>query len=190
MHAAIKSGNLALVQKLIDADAKSIEDLNSLGNRPLHEACYLKQTAIASFLVSRGADPNANGDRGRTPLHCAVIDPDGESLKICRLLVNNGADVNLTDNLSQQNVLGYAVRELADESTINYLQQVGAAMDIEAAMLRNDMNSAIKFWDPENLHFTKGRLRSIAELGQTMNHLLPHDTSPFVDMIKYYLANN
>ncbi len=80
----------------------------ALGNTLLHEACWAKRVASARALLDAGADPNARGDHGRTPLHCAVHDaPMARVTPLVHLLVERRADPTLVDDA------GFTVAETA-----------------------------------------------------------------------------
>lgn len=52
---------------------------------------------MANFLIDRGADVNAQGANGITPLHWAAR---SGNLLVARLLLDRGADVNVYDQYS------------------------------------------------------------------------------------------
>jgi ankyrin repeat protein len=59
-------------------------------NSPLHIAAYANSIAVAEFLLSSGADPNAVNAVGETPLHFASR---SGSWEVADLLVARGADI-------------------------------------------------------------------------------------------------
>lgn len=68
------------------------------GDMLLHVACWQKQVAIVSTLLADGADVNAHGWLGRTPLHYAVHEGRRISVPIVKLLMDFGADPALKDD--------------------------------------------------------------------------------------------
>ncbi|WP_371219232.1 ankyrin repeat domain-containing protein [Orientia tsutsugamushi] len=122
MHAAASSSreniNIAtlLLKKGADVNIK-----NQYGSTPLHAAVYHKHINIATLLLKKGADVNIKNQYGYTPLHLAsqripsyydvdVCVPDDGSAPFVideeyytstnklKLLLDNGANVNLMDN--------------------------------------------------------------------------------------------
>jgi ankyrin repeat protein len=87
----------------------------SLGNTLLHEACWHKRLEAVEVLLAAGADVNARGDHGRTPLHCAVNDaPAAEALPIVQLLLDRGAVNGLDDDVGFTPA-EWAAREIWDD---------------------------------------------------------------------------
>ena len=87
---AVRNGNLAEVERLLDRGADVGVRDDGDGFTPLHEACFWGRTDIARLLLDRGADPGARGDAGTTSLHTAC---EWGHTDIARLLLDRGADV-------------------------------------------------------------------------------------------------
>ena len=69
---------------------------------PLHQACRVADARLGNrgfvtVLLSKGADPNAKDETGRTPLHAACSHWAMGKLSIVKLLLDHGADANATD---------------------------------------------------------------------------------------------
>src|SRR4051812_24637387 len=105
IHRAAGRGDTETALRLLKEEPESIHFRNELDNQPLHEACWAKQLAMVRLLIDRGADVNASGDFGRTPLHFAVWDGGDEAVEIVELLVKVGADVHAKDERLQENAL-------------------------------------------------------------------------------------
>jgi ankyrin repeat protein len=144
IHRAAGRGDVATVMKLLDEDPGSLGTRNELNNQPLHKACWAKYPDVVRLLLRYGADVNARGDLGETPLHYAVRDgcPGPEAHEIARLLVDAGADIEAKDERLQQNPLGWALREFNDEMepTIRMLLDRGSSVGLEGAMILGDID--------------------------------------------------
>jgi ankyrin repeat protein len=108
MYDAIKAGDLAKVQSLIEADPSLV---NHTGDDapapPLNWAATEGQKAIAEYLISKGADVNAKTpSMGQTALHAAV---SRRYQEIVQLLLDHGADVNVQEDWGKDTPLSYAV---------------------------------------------------------------------------------
>ena len=97
-------GGLVRRRRLV-SDSPNVSFINSRSGShttPLHAATVKGHVAVTSLLLKSGADPNSRDDWGRVPLH--KVSEGGHnvmeqsSLEIMRLLVNSGANVNLTDD--------------------------------------------------------------------------------------------
>ncbi|MDB4668651.1 ankyrin repeat domain-containing protein [bacterium] len=66
---------------------------------PLWKAAMFGEIEPAKQAIADGADVNAKGERGLTPLHFAVVATlDSGDNKVIELLIANGADVNAKDD--------------------------------------------------------------------------------------------
>jgi ankyrin repeat protein len=142
IHRAAGRGDTETAKRLLDEDPDSIHARNELDNEPLHEASWAKQPAMVRLLLDRGADVNAVGDSGRTPLHFAVWDGGTGAVEIVEMLVQAGADVNAQDERLQENALGFALREFKDElePAIRMLREKGSSLGLAGAMILGDKN--------------------------------------------------
>ena len=66
--AAIRERDTGAVQAILDADASLLESLDERGNRPMHWAALVRSIEIATMLLERGADVNAQRPDGARPL--------------------------------------------------------------------------------------------------------------------------
>ena len=89
LQAAAANGFVGIVDVLLANKA----DINLKGHSgtALHRAVYMKRTEIAERLLRSGADVNALGSTGETPLHIAARRVD---VGMIRLLIGHKADVN------------------------------------------------------------------------------------------------
>ncbi len=78
----------------------------------LHGACHRKSLRAAELLLQLGADPNARGLNGQTPLHAAVSDASAKhALPMVRILIASGAKPSIRDD-SGFDALAWAKQEL------------------------------------------------------------------------------
>ena len=70
LHYACKSGDLQIVQYLIEKGA-NVEAQNSIGNGPLHLASGYGKTNIVKYLISKGANKYAKNEDCETPFDVA-----------------------------------------------------------------------------------------------------------------------
>lgn len=85
-----------------------------MGTTPLHYACKLNYTDIASILLAAGANPNSVCKIDDTPIHCAV---QNGNAALVDLLIQQGGDPNYTTVLGEtifDNWPAWAEKELAD----------------------------------------------------------------------------
>jgi ankyrin repeat protein len=94
LHLACLIGALMSVKILVDFGA-SLEVKNILGQTPLHlSPCFRGDDNVATLLLYRGADLEAQCDRGRTPLSYTV----GLENEACvRLFINRGCKLVTRD---------------------------------------------------------------------------------------------
>ncbi len=92
LQAAAANGFMGIVDVLLANKA----DINLKGHSgtALHRAVYMKRTEIAERLLKSGADVNALGSMGETPLHIAARRAD---VGMIRLLIGHKADINAKD---------------------------------------------------------------------------------------------
>lgn len=93
IHQAVKKGDIAALQKQIEAGA-DINESDSRWGTPLAYASWLCKPEVARYLVQQGADLKASGGsiNGDRPLHWAIY---AGCIEIVRILVDAGADINV-----------------------------------------------------------------------------------------------
>jgi ankyrin repeat protein len=114
---ATERGDLQTLKQLIAENPDSVRESLETQDQPLHIACWQKFESIVKLLIQAGADVNARGDFGATPLHYAVYEGDEYSTPIVKALLNAGADPNIKDNRSSATPLKWAQREHHDGLT-------------------------------------------------------------------------
>jgi len=73
LHYSIQTGNLPIIQMLINADKKVIQSNEcEFKNTPLHLAAWFNQALVVPILINNGANIDSPNDLGSTPTHLAV----------------------------------------------------------------------------------------------------------------------
>lgn len=95
-----------MVTELLEKGANvNIPDEN--GYTPLHKAVLWKYETIVNILLKHNPNVNAENIYGKTPLYIAAI--DSPCIPILRMLIENGADVNLDNGKTLPLLIGMAI---------------------------------------------------------------------------------
>jgi ankyrin repeat protein len=89
---AAKTGDLAKVKELIEANPQLVNAKDSSGRTPLHWANRGVHLDVVNLLIDKGADVNAKDVSGTTPLFSAAAN---SHLDACKLLIDKGATVDV-----------------------------------------------------------------------------------------------
>ena len=100
-----RKGTLSDIEALYKADTGVVNAIDQNGFSPLILACYRANTDVVTFLLAHQCDVNYVSNEG-TALMAATVKGN---LPLAKLLLNNGADPNLT-NSSGMTALMYAVQ--------------------------------------------------------------------------------
>merc|ERR1712139_578692 len=76
------------------------------GSQPVHWAASNAGMEVIDYLVSKGAEINAEDDNGNTPLHFAASKESPAGLGIVRFLVDRGGDLDRREHK------GYSARKM------------------------------------------------------------------------------
>jgi uncharacterized protein len=95
LHLACFAGGAEATRLLVErgADLEALSTASFAKVRPLGTAAFARGHESAAALLEAGADPNAPGEGGFTPLHTAAQNGDVE---LVRLLLAHGADPGVT----------------------------------------------------------------------------------------------
>ncbi len=118
---AIEEGDVKALKTIVTRDPDILMERNFFRESLLHQASYAGNSAAVSWLLSRGADPNAVDKYGLTPLHYAV---NADQDDVVKLLCEKGAEVNKED-YSGDTPLKLAM-ERKNSAAIRILQHYGA----------------------------------------------------------------
>jgi len=86
------------IRDMVTADPTSANRPDSGGITPLQYAVLNNYRPLMDWLHDHGADPNARGRDGETPLHTAIISDHSPDHRVLRALLETGADVNAGNN--------------------------------------------------------------------------------------------
>uniref|UniRef100_A0A0G4GTM4 Uncharacterized protein n=1 Tax=Chromera velia CCMP2878 TaxID=1169474 RepID=A0A0G4GTM4_9ALVE len=149
---AIFSGNFTAVQMLVEAGAGLEVKLQGegyhAGKTALHIACKEKKAGIGKYLISRGADVNAETAKSVRPLYYAA--QEGQ-VSLVKNLLKKGAAVDAKD---------------ADGETALH----GAAKTVHTDIARALLNHGANIDEPNNSHQTPLNLTAIPVSGSLTDH--------------------
>lgn len=125
-HDAILSGKNDLVDMYLKQNTSMVNDFSNDGFTPLSLASFFNQTEIAKKLLHQGADPNmqAINPSRVNALHAAVAK---ENVELCKLFLENGADVNVTQ--TQQVTPLHSAAHKGNLALVKLLIEHGANVD-------------------------------------------------------------
>ncbi|MCP4706275.1 MAG: PDZ domain-containing protein [candidate division Zixibacteria bacterium] len=99
IHEAAKAGDLEKIKSILEADQSRLSAQDKIGYTALHWAAMRAKWDAVRYLVdSSGADVNAYGVDGCSPLHSAA---NHGNVAIIGLLIKKGSVVDLKNNLDQ-----------------------------------------------------------------------------------------
>ncbi len=100
IHDAVKKGNLAKVEELLNSDPSLVSEPGPGGQTPLQLAAGLGRVDIAEYLLSHQADINSHGKNvfRQTPLSLAAA---SGHLDMVAMLLAHHADVDAADLIAQ-----------------------------------------------------------------------------------------
>jgi ankyrin repeat protein len=123
-------GDLALVQRMLEADPDALHVRTGDGHVPLGLAIFFRHPDVARLLIERGADVNAVAGNAQrvAPVHAAAAACDHATM---RLLLERGADPNAHQQSDFTPMHGAASR--GDVEMARLLMEHGAERDPKSA---------------------------------------------------------
>ena len=100
-----QEGKLERVKQVLSC--ADVHEVDEHGASALHQAAKRGHVDVMNYLITQGADANAYGELGRTPLMYAVESGKCEPLEI---LLQSGASVNEIDKGLEASVLSLAAQ--------------------------------------------------------------------------------
>ena len=120
IHAAAEASNAAAVAAFLAADRRLVHAKDRWENTPLHHAADVE---VARLLLNHGADVNARGWMGATPLHDAAQHGRAD---VVELLIGCGGDVRARRTERQDTPLHWAATEAVARLLVDHGVDVGA----------------------------------------------------------------
>lgn len=202
LHLAAYQGNIAIINRLIDAGAI----INGSGHSPLHLACGKGYLIAAKTLLDRGADVNhlvQSDVLMQSALHFAVRAKDKA---LVELLINAGADVDAGKEKQVSTPLFHAV-DLGEIEIAQLLLKAGAEVNLQdqkhVCWLRYHGSNRLKHGKLTALHLAAGRNNSelvslLLDQGaetnalddkgvNPLNWLFAHNNEPNIEVAKRLL---
>jgi ankyrin repeat protein len=93
LHDAVKKGDLAAVDKLLEDEDADVDELDSAGTTALYHACKSNRMDIVELLIERGAEMDEDWDCGsrKAPLYAAAKEGHTD---LVAFLLKHGASPN------------------------------------------------------------------------------------------------
>jgi hypothetical protein len=91
IFAAARNNAVALIETMLEREPDKVRARDDQQWTPLHAAVSSGRLEAAELLLRKGADPNAQGMMGETPLHLAM------DVRLARLVVEHGGNPALED---------------------------------------------------------------------------------------------
>ncbi|MFT5470429.1 MAG: ankyrin repeat protein [Verrucomicrobiales bacterium] len=142
---AAKTGDVARLKAILDADSDAWKTKGADDNFPLHLAALEGHKDAARLLIERGADIDAKGFFDWTPLHYAAR---GGHDQICRILLEAGANRDLK-NGTKQTPLQVADGVMAKDVIANFVIIAPGAEEFIAAAADGKIDE-VRRWLDEN----------------------------------------
>jgi cytohesin len=136
---------MATIKDMLRVNPDLCKTIDTCGNTPLHEAIQLGRVEIASLLIESGADVNASGNYGDTPLHYAV-GPYHEDTGPAKLLIQSGANIEKHNNQKETPLM---VAVLKNPPLAEFLLQKGATLDLNSAVMLGITKEAERLLDED-----------------------------------------
>lgn len=133
LHFACAQGKFNEIKALIKFSA-NVNSLTTNNLTPLHVSCMLRDYIAIEFLIKNGANINALDSDFETSLS-KVIHGEAKEVQIAKLLIDNGADIDLATklnwvSLSIKNFLQDYVKKTPSKLTLVNLDSKDSSLDI------------------------------------------------------------
>lgn len=144
-----KSAKLA---EFIIAQGVDVNSKDENGNTLLHFAVLKENYELVNLLIYKNADLNLKNQENEAPLNLAIglayrggiYNP-----QIAKLLINNGADINVKNPIENLSLLHLAVKK-NDKGFINFLLDKGININAKDSSKSTALHSIIKHFEDDN----------------------------------------
>ena len=125
--------NLVQLVPLLHSHGADLNGQHTDGNRPVHFAVLANSSQMLAMLLERGVDVNSRGKNDATALYIAVLNQKPAFNKLTTILLEAGAQTNITD------VKGMQVVHIAtlggDTVTVSQLVKFGADINAQVGSM-------------------------------------------------------
>ncbi|KAJ8880484.1 hypothetical protein PR048_016954, partial [Dryococelus australis] len=90
---AAETGNLSVVERLLETDLQLLHVRDKDGYTPLHRACYNDHIEVVNYLLLKGANLRAQTEDGWQPFHSSCM---WNNYRCVAKLLDHGTDINAT----------------------------------------------------------------------------------------------
>ncbi|XP_012937258.2 serine/threonine-protein phosphatase 6 regulatory ankyrin repeat subunit A [Aplysia californica] len=132
-----------IAQTLLEADSELVQGQDRFGKSPLHCAVDVGSWELARLLLLHGADVNLRCHDGLSPLmYCCTADPEGKRRDVMRLLLDEGAVIDLKDYRGKRSALHLSVVS-GNVEAVQRLVSAGASINEMDKTLRTPLTHAL-----------------------------------------------
>jgi uncharacterized protein len=149
LYDAAVFGNFSEVQKQLEADPRLVNSTDKYGFTPLHGVAGEDQYKMLEYLITKGANVNAQNEDGIAPLHLASYP------HVVQILVSAGANLNIRDKSG--NTPLHVITEHQDDTSdvIQALVQAGADINAQNSDSDTPLDIALSREDEEKIEVIK-----------------------------------
>ena len=159
MEIACHQGRVDLVRCLLESGANLNLQSDFFGG-PLQAACVRQSIAVVKILLNAGADINLKGGCLGTALVAACL--YGKNADLVRLLLDRGADPNISECSDYENAL-YTACLMGKPEIVSLLLQRGADPNIDCGRYGSPLHTAFSVGD-------KGTIDMLLQRGADSNY--------------------
>ena len=126
LHVAAENGDLTEVKRLVEECNADVNEKDSCGYTPLHEASSNGHAKVVKYLIANNARVNKKNNKDSIPLHLASLNGH---IRIVQYLIQNGAKIQAED---------------MQKSTALYLAVAGGHTEVIKCLIANNAKVNIR----------------------------------------------